>query len=64
MFISKVFAKFTLSLSLGNLGHAKAVCAHQYLGINENVSKKCSKGKMSELKYVGLMPVRKNETMF
>jgi len=44
-------------ISLGNLGHAKSICAHQFLKITGSFPHKCSKGKISELKQFGLLPV-------
>ena len=43
-------------MSIGNLGYAKAVCTHQFIDVNQEISHKCAKGKLSELKFYGLAP--------
>ena len=48
-------AKFARS-TLGNLGHAKPVCIHQFLETNVEIMHECNKGKISQLKYLGLLP--------
>lgn len=48
--------KYIASLSIGNLGYAKAVCTHQFIDIDQEISHKCAKGKISELKFFGLAP--------
>lgn len=43
-------------LTLGNLGHAETFCEHTYLSLNGVAHFHCTKGKISNLHFVGLMP--------
>lgn len=46
----------TRQFSLGNLGQADAICAHQYVGLNKETSYRCLKGKISKLSHAGFLP--------
>lgn len=54
----KMSPKETLYLlsSLGNLGHARATCLHQYISVDDAFHIMCSKGKLSPIMEFGLMP--------
>jgi hypothetical protein len=45
-----------LMSSLGNLGHARATCLHQYISVDDAFHLKCPKGKLSNIMEYGLMP--------
>ena len=50
-------SEFVVQLSLGNLGQAHSTCFHQYIMLDKEFNHKCYKGKISDLKYYGLIPV-------
>jgi len=43
-------------LSLGNIGHAENYCMHQFTSVKEPQHLNCQKGKLSEIKFAGVMP--------
>jgi hypothetical protein len=45
-----------LMSSLGNLGHARATCLHQYISVDDAFHLSCPKGKLSPIMEFGLMP--------
>jgi len=47
---------FVSPFSLGNLGHAKTKCFHQYIVNDLPYLHKCETGLISDLKHYGLMP--------
>ena len=61
--LDSMVSKVTIDFSLGNLGHAQAVCDHQYLAVDKETKHQCHKGKMTELKQMGILPsLFKNQT--
>ena len=45
-------------LTLGNIGQAGPQCAHHFIGMERTLQEKmtCSKGKISQLKFAGIIP--------
>ena len=52
------------TVSLGNIGQTEPQCIHQYVGLTKEQSFKCNKGRLSELYYYGVIPVRQDEDSF
>jgi hypothetical protein len=47
--------KFLEKLSLGNIGEAKTVCFHQFIGVTKSLDHKCAIGTISTLKNSGVV---------
>lgn len=50
-----------LMLTLGNIGQNEPICFSQFLGIDQSFKQKCTRGKISKIKFKGLIPDSSNK---